>query len=267
MDSQFGIERERANSLYYTQFENDRGICHFHSQIELCFVDDGQMEITVNNQHKLLKKGEMSVALSYDAHIYTTVGASRSSILVIPSFLCTEFLTAVEQKRLTTPFICDPCVVSRIKDCANEIKDGKSNEIKVRGYIYVILGMILDSISLKESNAPIDNELSSKLLFYIHENYKNNISIASLSTEFGYRANYISRYFKECFGIGISRYINMLRLRNTMLLLEKKKYSNAYCATEGGFNSVRTFYRVFQDEFHCSPRDYFPATHILDENG
>ena len=262
MESQFGIERERINSLYYTQFTNDRGNCHFHSQIELCFVDEGRMDITVNGQRKRLKAGEMSVALSYDAHIYTTVGSSKSSILVIPSYLCEVFLSAVERKRLITPFICDPGVVSTIKSYVQEIRQEGINEVKLHGYINVILGLILDNISLTEVQTPIDNDLSTQLLFYLNENYKSDISLNTLSSVFGYRANYISRYFKSCFGIGICRYISLLRLRNALLLMHKKKYSHTYCALESGFNSVRTFYRVFQNEFHCAPRDYSPAAYL-----
>ena len=42
--------------------------------------------------------------------------------------------------------------------------------------------------------------------------------------------------------------------------LYDKKHDITYCATESGFSSMRTFYRVFREEFSCSPRAYLQAS-------
>lgn len=257
MQAKFGIERERHNKLYYKEYNNDKGAFHFHSQIELYFVDDGEMEVFVNNQRKILKKGEMSVSLSYDAHAYRTVNYSKSSVLIIPPYICEDFISAIKHKRVVNPFICDSDTVKQIKACFNEIKKGNINEIKLLGYVYVILGIIMESICFETTEEVIEPELSSKILFYINENYKNNITLESIASNFGYSQNYISRYFKACFDIGINQYINIIRLKNALMLMHEKKYSITYCALESGFNSMRTFYRVFYNQFQCAPRDYF----------
>ena len=46
MHAEFGLKRESDNSLFYKEWKNDNGIFHFHSQIELYFVDEGEMEVT-----------------------------------------------------------------------------------------------------------------------------------------------------------------------------------------------------------------------------
>ncbi|MBR5507809.1 MAG: helix-turn-helix domain-containing protein [Clostridia bacterium] len=38
--------------------------------------------------------------------------------------------------------------------------------------------------------------------------------------------------------------------------MQKKKYTITYCALESGFNSLRTFFRAFNKEFHMSPKEY-----------
>ena len=67
---------------------------------------------------------------------------------------------------------------------------------------------------------------------------------------------YNSRYFKNCFGIGLSRYITMVRLKNALMLMHEGKNTLTYCALESGFNSLRTFYRVFNEEFNSTPKEY-----------
>ena len=257
MQAKFGIERERQNKLFYKSYQNDKGAFHFHSQIELYFVDEGEMEVTVNNHNRLLKAGEMSVALSFDAHAYKTPSASKSSVLIIPSYMCEEFISAIKHKRVTNPFILDKSKVTKIKECIEEISKDGINDIKLHGYIYVILGIVIENISFESATEAIEPSLSSKLLFYINDNSKSDISLSSLSHHFGYSESYISRYFKSCFGIGISQYITMLRLKNAVMLMHENKGNITYCALESGFNSLRTFYRAFYNEFNCSPKEYF----------
>ena len=260
MHANFGIERERHNKLYLREYKNDSGLLHFHSQIELYFIDEGAMEVFVNNKQKLLKAGEMSVALSYSPHSYKTPEYSRSSVLIIPSYMCEEFISATNHKRVTNPFICDRETVTRIKEyfekIKSEIKKEEQNEIKLIGYIYVILGIIMDSSYFEPAEEAIDAQLSTQLLFYINEHFAEDLTLSSLSAHLGYSASYISRYFKACFNTGFNEYLTAVRLKNALILMHEGKHSMTYCAMESGFSSMRTFYRVFFDEFGCSPKKY-----------
>lgn len=255
--AEFGINREKNNTLFYSEYKNCYSRFHFHSQIELLFVDEGEMEILINNYRKTLKQGEMSVALSYDAHVYKTPESSYASLFVIPAYMCEEFINTIKHKRATNPFITDTAAVQKIKDCIREINKIEKNDIKLTGYIYVILGIVMENIDLCSSKESVNPELSAKILFYINENFKKDISLASIALEFGYSQSYLSRYFKSCFNIGLNQYITIIRLKNALLLMHEQKYNLTYCAFESGFNSMRTFYRVFFNEFGCSPKEYF----------
>lgn len=48
----------------------------------------------------------------------------------------------------------------------------------------------------------------------------------------------------------------MVRLKNALMLMHEGKHTLTYCALESGFNSVRTFYRAFSEEFDCTPKEY-----------
>ena len=118
MHTHFDVERERSNELY-KEITNDNidGQCHFnfHSQIELYFVDEGEIDACINSERRLLKKNQMAVALSYDAHLFRSIGNSTSSILIIPPDICREFSLAVQNRRVKNPFICDEETVKQIK--------------------------------------------------------------------------------------------------------------------------------------------------------
>ena len=262
----FDIDRERSNQLY-EEIENDNingdTPFSFHSQIELYFVNEGQVDACINHQRRLLEKGQMAVALSYDAHLFRSVGNSNSSILVIPPDICKEFSVTIQHKRAKNPFICDHATVKQINEYINEIKKDSCNKVMLKGYLYVILGIVLENIFLESTERPVDSELSTNILLYLNQNFQNDISLQSLSATFGYNQTYLSRYFKNCFGVGINHYVNVLRLRNALLLMQKEKNTHTFCALESGFSSIRTFYRVFKQEFGCTPAEYMSMTKEL----
>jgi len=258
MYAHFHIERETSKEII-KEVTNDNidGTCpfRFHSQFELYFVEEGEIKAFINDQQKLLKAGQMAFVTSYDAHLFCSVKPSKSSILIIPPSICNEFSEATKGKQISNPFICDAKAAEEIKSYVNEIKSG-CNDVKLRGYLYVILGIILDNIFFTEADASFDADFFSTLLIYLNQNFREKITLDTLSERFGYSGSYLSRFFKKHFGIGINRYVNILRLRQYLLLMQDKKHTNTYCALESGFDSMGTFYRVFKQEFNCSPGEY-----------
>jgi AraC-like DNA-binding protein len=256
MEPVFRIEREKQDFIFYKEYVNDKSILGFHSNLELYFIDDGEMDISINKYNRILKKGEMCVVSSYDSHCYSTPEYSKSSVLIIPSYLCQMFIDTIGHKHITSPFILDKKIVKEIKSYIRLLNNCSNNEIKKQGYIYIILGIVLDNIFLELTDDVMDIKLSSKLLTYINDNFKEDISLESIAHTFGYNKSYISRYFKSCFNIGFNRYLCSVRLNHTISLMRKKENSLIYCAMESGFNSMRTFYRAFYNEFKCTPKEY-----------
>lgn len=256
MKAVFGIEREKENKLHIIEYENGNGDFHFHSQIELCFVEEGRIDALVNNKTRSLKAGEMSVALSFDTHVYIPSDYARFTVIIIPRYMCEKFLSTIKNKKVSSPFITDSALTDKIKEYILELKKETGNEIEKTGYIYLILGIILNKLSFDESDEYVETQLLSKILLYIHNNYNKNITLSSIAAKFGYNASYVSGYFKSCLDIGIAQYINIIRLKHATELMHQKKHSITYCALESGFTSLRTFYRVFQEEFNCSPKKY-----------
>jgi AraC-like DNA-binding protein len=222
-------------------------------------VNDGEMEMFVDGKKDTLKKGEFSVALSFAPHSYKTPYTSRSSIIFIPPQICEAFVALTENKRLASPFIKNEAAYNKIRECFNHLKNDNISEITRLGYVYIILGVILENSVLEEVKNPTDTELISKILFYINENFNEDISPSSVSEHFGYSQSYISRYFKACCGINLLRYINLMRLRNAIMLMNKGN-NITFCILESGFSSATTFYRTFKKEYGCSPKEYAEKT-------
>ena len=255
MQAKFGIERELDQSFRVIDYHNGNGDFHFHSQIEIMIVTDGEVDALVNDHRKRLGRGDVSIALGYDTHTYAPVVDAMFSVLILPPDVCRDFTAAIGGKTIASPFVCG-AAAEKIGACFREIRTHEKETLTTKGNLYVILGVIARNVAFEDGASYAGADLISKILFYVHEHYKEEISLSSIAGHFGYNASYISRLFKSCVSLGVLRYVNFLRLKNVVTLLREQKYSTEFCVLESGFRSVRTFYRAFREEFGCSPKEY-----------
>lgn len=254
MQPEFYLERELTMGLSADEGPLDCG-CHFHSHIELVAVKRGQMEAFVNDHHRVLRGGEMALALSYDAHCWRSDPTTVGIYMIIPTALCPEFAAAVENRKLKDPFICSEDLFITVSECYRHIARSCS-PVASKGYLYVILGELLTHIQLEPAEEKDEPGMHRDVLVYLNSHYREDIGLSAVATALGYHPSYLSRAFKSWFRISVTDYITMLRLRHGVQLLKDPGKSITDCAFDSGFQSLRSFYRAFAEEFKCSPGQY-----------
>ena len=91
---------------------------------------------------------------------------------------------------------------------------------------------------------------------YILAHFCEQIRLEDLAERFFISESYLSRSFKDIIGIGITEYINILRIRKAQELLEDSKLSVAEIAQAVGYESASYFGRVFQKHLAIPPSRY-----------
>ena len=265
MKPNFLLKREINKEIEHYRFhlpENSPPFpLHFHSHIEIRVVHSGAVEMTVNDQRRILRDGEIGIAFSYDAHGYRTLADSMAEHLIIPRDYCAEILPLLESKQAATSFISDAEAYKQVSHALNQLS-AHPNQLTRRGLIYCILGTISDYLPREtaEEKSPIIH-LFPEILIYVSQHFREELPLPMLAKQFGYNPSYLSRGFKENFGISFCDYLTMLRLREAVLLLKNGDASVTKCAMESGFGSMRSFYRAFRAEFGMSPKEYFAQSH------
>ena len=255
MQAFLNLQREILNTLSCGRVHSPVYPLHFHSQVEIYLIQSGEVEIIVNDQTKVLKAGEISVALSFDAHGYRTPKEAEAIFLSIPTDYCADFMPLLEGRRLSSPFLSDPATYDTVLRAMKGLMAG-GNELTRRGLVYLILGAVLDQMSVGALDAVSARGFSAEILIYIGKNFREALTLPMVAKEFGYSESYLSRSFHSAFGISFVRYLMMVRLREAVLLLQSGKMTVTQCALESGFGSMSSFYRAFGDEFGCTPKEY-----------
>ncbi|MBP1993303.1 AraC family transcriptional regulator [Paenibacillus eucommiae] len=122
-------------------------------------------------------------------------------------------------------------------------------------------GNILEKAALQmnELRASKNNhQLIKQVKSYISEHFANpELSLNHLNGEFGMNASYLSRLFKEEFGVKFIDYVSQVRIEQAIVILQKNEsITNQELAEEVGYSNAITFTRAFKKYTGSTPGQY-----------
>lgn len=110
---------------------------------------------------------------------------------------------------------------------------------------------------MNENSRTRQAELAQRLLNHIDANFADSaLSVSSLSTAFGYSANYLGNLFKRAFSTSINDYINQCRVRQAQKLIGETTLHVYEVAFHVGFADQNYFSKIFKKYTGLSPREY-----------
>ncbi len=95
-----------------------------------------------------------------------------------------------------------------------------------------------------------------KIISFIHQNYNTVITSKTITDNFGYSQQYVSRLFKKHLGRTVTQYINFVKMQNSIELLRYTDLNIGEIAYSLGYSSAYYFCRVFKQEFNITPTEY-----------
>ncbi|GGD66689.1 helix-turn-helix transcriptional regulator [Paenibacillus nasutitermitis] len=101
-----------------------------------------------------------------------------------------------------------------------------------------------------------NKKLIWNVIQYVNTHYIDDLSLEIVSSQFDTSVSAISLAFKEVMGTTFLQYLHSLRIRRATGLLLNTNMSILDASLEAGFQSFRTFSRVFMKIEGISPREY-----------
>jgi AraC-like DNA-binding protein len=115
-------------------------------------------------------------------------------------------------------------------------------------------------ISLQNESYPKNitksNSKMRDIIRYVYCNFREDITLESLSKQFYLSAPYISYAFKQLIGEKFHSLLENMRLAQACSLLMSSDMPVTDIAYEVGFKSYKTFSRVFSTQIKMTPREY-----------
>lgn len=240
------FEIKHSNHNHYATVATDNIICvpHSHTSYELLFVTNGRITANINSKEHIVSSGECIMVLPMQIHSYSTIDNSTVKISIFSNDYIADFYNQTKDKELENPIVDYDLTDMEILTKSND-------RFEIKSVLYKYCSKLLkNGIRNAEKSS---NDLSTKIVMYIQNNFKNNISLNQIAEEFGYSYNYLSAYFKTQFGCSYTEYVNSFRLEEAVRMLKRTDKPITQIAFESGFTSIRNFNDVFKKEYGISP--------------
>jgi AraC-like DNA-binding protein len=247
---------------------------HFHTDIEIAFVICGSMRIRMNDAQYILYEDQGIFIPPKTIHSYESIDTGTKTSIVV---FAPEALGESWDPGITTQSHIFSLPAASAMESLQNFSAVKKNLLVLASQAhrkslhmqYVIRGRILETYGLllqllgyerskDDSSSHNTNELqlAHTIMEYIERNFRQPLTLSELATRFSYSYSHLSRVFKQTLGVDFTTYLNTTRLMYARSLLRQGNRSMSDICFASGFQSVRTFNRVFSLTFGLSPREY-----------
>ena len=235
---------------------------HFHSSVEFVYVTQGELKVSLNGVSSVVETNQLLIVSSYMVHRYETVSSSEAIILIVPLDFIPSYQKLLMQNDFKQSIYQNSSADNNeLLHCMKILSQGQGSPHKlsipiVKGYTYVILGMLIEAIGLTSKKSESTRNIAKDILIYLQANYLSKVSLQDLAKNFGYSPSRFSHIFNSYFNCTIADYVNSLRCRHAAGLLIDESVPIVSAAIDSGFTSMRTFYRSFKHCFGVTPSEY-----------
>ncbi|MBT2569742.1 response regulator transcription factor [Planococcus sp. ISL-110] len=128
----------------------------------------------------------------------------------------------------------------------------------------------VESIILSGDKASDPSNNLDKILAYIEQHYTEPLRLSEIANHFHFNASYLSSYFSTHHKEGFSEYLNRVRIKKSMELLENSTVSISNISGMVGYSEHSYFCKVFKRITGMSPGSYrkeLQARHENEEKG
>lgn len=126
----------------------------------------------------------------------------------------------------------------------------------VQAYLQIVLARCIRNFKLVEKRSVGSDDLIYQTVAYVSGNFKNTFSLEDMAKDLGVSKYVLSRIFSKTFHSNFKQYLNDTRLDYARHRLENTEDSITNICLDSGFDSQRTFNRVFKERFRVSPTEY-----------
>ncbi len=246
---------------------------HWHSEIEMLYVKNGAISVTVEERKYVLNQGDIIfiepekihtvspfiLPLEYDAAVFSPSALSLNS----EHFFGRDIIMPIINGDSEFSGIIDGSFndYDKLKANAETVFNKDSSKAAVFASLVGIISNLYDNGYIKKSSGQISKYSADikKCLKYINNNYSRKIKLSELSDLIHVSENYFCGYFKKFTGITPFEQINETRVKKAAELLSDSDLTVSEVAVKCGFENLSYFTRKFKSIVGCTPIDYRKA--------
>ncbi len=258
---------------------------HWHDAFEILHFEKGHFNVGVNMDNFQIDKESFCFVMGGSLHSVRCEGTFLEQAVVFdPSILSPENMDAAGReliaplvgKRMLFPVLIDESspafpeirreyqkICSVYKKYGEQEKDqintsSASAQLRIKASLMNMLAILSEEelLTFSDDNENPRVEALKSVMTYISANYTSKIYNHELAAIMNMNEQYFCRFFKKAIGKTPVAYINEVRIRNAILLLQNTEDSVMDVAISCGFNNMGHFIEEFRRATGLAPLEF-----------
>lgn len=258
-------------------YERGSFFWHWHPEIELTLILEGDIVYQVENQTYHLKAGEAlfcNANMLHTGHPYNDNDCIYISTTFDPRILY-GFEHSLIQTRYVTPLTLNSQLSSiHLTSDADWQKTiitlleniwqmtchkSETYELDIQMTLMHIWSEIYRHTKPDTKDQPSvlrERERLHQMLGFIHDHFDEKLTLDDLADHVNICKSECCRFFKKHMNVSIFDYLMHYRIERSITLLQNTKESITDIATKTGFANSCYFSKIFKQDVGCTPREY-----------
>lgn len=232
---------------------------HLHNSLEIVYVTNGTLELGEGQELYHMEKGDMGIIFPDVIHHYQVFSTDKSEAVYInvSPFIVRKFEEILKNKAPVNPIIEKRQLPDEVKRAIDSIMNTKQGEIMVaQAYLQIILARCMPILKFTDKSSIESDDLIYRTVAYVSSNFNRAFSLNDMAKDLGVSKYVLSRIFSKTFHRNFNQYLNEKRLGYATQRLENTDDTITEICMDSGFESQRTFNRVFKERYKVTPSEY-----------
>ncbi len=230
---------------------------HMHEYIEILYTFSGVQCLTIDGISYQIHEGEAVVIFPDIVHSYYKSGNNSTDAVLI---ICDPQILGGLFPSLHNCYAKNPVIPKEAihTDAVYALKHiSRNDEVALKlGWTYVIMSHLLNQLELKQRHRIPVQDIAHKIIEYIAVNFTQPLTLDSLAAEFCVSKYYISHIFSSRMKMNFRVYLGFIRTEYAAKLIRTTNDTLTEISITAGFDSQRTFNRIFHSIFGMTPSQY-----------
>lgn len=261
-----------------SRYERNSFLWHWHPEIEMTFIQEGEILYQVNDRTYHLRKGEGLIGNSNTLHT-GSMYQDQDCVYISTTFhprLIYGYENSLINEKYVRPILENPDLSSihlspespwqaKILQKLQDLYALSETSVPDREFHMQLLLMQLWLIlceHIRPSAVSPDTSVSKsterirRLLSFIHDHYMEKLTLDDISAEINLCKSECCRFFKKYMRKSLFDYLLYYRIEKSLPLLAQTDLTVTEIAEQTGFSTPSYFTRVFKEQLGCSPSEY-----------
>lgn len=258
-----------------SEYPDMKALCHWHEDIEVIHVTQGEMNYQINGISLLLQEQDCIVINSRQLHYgysYFHHGCRFVCIRFHPKLLGANpmiyksfVMPFIENKGIEYIYFDKNLRNQPVKELISRIlslKSGREDayELEIIGTLHQLWRILFCQCKtiIQQEITPdaSDLALQKKMVSYIYEHYRDTVILEEIAASANISRSKCCIIFKQYLQQSPIDFLNRYRLEMSRRLLENTDFNITQTAFSCGFNHLSYFSKIFLREFGCTPTEY-----------